>query len=180
MFFVCSCCCFGQQGKWTGASYSSSGPSYRGNVALSGLVVLNSEKHNEKHDVELSTTHGVQFNSYFFLGLGYGRLFVEENFVAYADAKINFLSAKNRSTVPFVDVRIGTTKEGLMYGVTGGVTLLSPNKKTGWVFYGGIQVMPYEDYYYSLDSYYPDSWNVGYFKLGVAFEFSLSASGLKR
>ena len=120
--------------------------------------------------LELSTSHGCQFNPYLYVGAGVAAnyYFDAEAFgmPIFAHVRGNIL---NNSISPYVDFRIGYSPlgdvKGLYMAPSIGCKIKSFNVSLGYV----MQKVKYyyEDYYYD----YEGSENCGGFSLKVGFEF---------
>jgi hypothetical protein len=92
--------------------YQKSG--YKGFVEAGYTVGIDD---NNFGRVEVSTSHGYQFNPYFFLGVGLALSYYTEPeksaMPIFADARVNFLKGK---FVPFAGVKIGYTTSDAVKG----------------------------------------------------------------
>lgn len=117
--------------------------------------------------LELSTSHGCQFNPYLYIGAGIAANYYFDAEVVglpiFAHVRGNIL---NNSISPYVDFRIGYSPledvQGFYMAPSVGCKIYSFNVSLGYV----MQKASYYDYYYG-DS----SENCGGFSLKVGFEF---------
>ena len=118
--------------------------------------------------LELSTSHGCQFNPYLYVGAGVAANYYFDAEVIgmpiFAHVRGNIL---NNSISPYVDFRIGYSPledvQGLYMAPSIGCKIKSFNVSLGYV----MQKAKYYDYYYDDEG----SENCGGFSLKVGFEF---------
>ncbi|MBQ8501979.1 MAG: hypothetical protein IJ494_06760 [Bacteroides sp.] len=153
-----------------GSSYDGNGVQrgYRGFLDL-GYTLGTGDWGEDR--IELSTSHGYQFNPYFYAGLGVGAHYYFDSEVVevpiFADFRADFLN--NRIT-PFFDFKIGYT----VYDATGfymapsvGCRFATGNSGAVNVSLGyTMQKVEFEGYYYGSSSE-----NCGGFSIKVGFEF---------
>jgi len=136
--------------------------------------------------LEVSTSHGYQFNPYFFLGGGVGYQYSEKIELSvipfFADFRANFMRGK---VVPFGGIKagyaIGTTSEeteglGFYMNPSVGVKFVLQDNFAINIHMGyTLQLIDYSYYYdygYGYDDYYySGTENWGGFSLKVGFEF---------
>ena len=126
-------------------------------------------------DLELSTTHGYQFNNYLFVGGGAGINFYTDadlySVPLFASFRANFM---NKKITPFADIKSGYTVgdvEGAFVTVGFGVRFalakkMALNLKLEYAY----QEYDYE-YYYSSSSYYYDNESINGIGVKLGFEF---------
>ena len=128
--------------------------------------------------VELSTSHGYQFNNYFFVGGGAALdYYTDADLFAipiFANFKANFI---NKKVTPFADVKAGYSVgdvEGVYATVGLGVRFSLKGKKAInlTLLYNYQQFDTTEDYSYSYGNYYGHStWDTTYDLEGIGFKF---------
>lgn len=148
---------------------------YKGFVDLGFIGDLSD---NDANKMEISTSHGYQFNNYFFLGAGLAAsIYTDLDLVAvplFIDFRANFI---NKKVTPFADIKTGysvgdikgayvTTSLGVRFSLKGKKAI---NLKLEYNY----QQYDYDDSYYSYGSYWSSSYSYDYAGLGVkvGFEF---------
>lgn len=121
--------------------------------------------------VEISTTHGYQFNEHFFIGGGIGvHYYYDEDFVAipiFANMRIDLSKTK---VTPFIDMRAGYS----IYQYTGAYIAPSVGVRFRLGTWGALnasvgytsQSIYFDDYWYDYETI-----NIGGITLRVGFEF---------
>lgn len=127
--------------------------------------------------IEFSTSHGYQFNPYFYLGAGAGFNYYHDGQVAsvpiFANPRVDFPTG---SISPFVDVKVGYSVsdhvEGFYFSPSAGVRFALQNK-TGLNFSVGYTLQRAEVNYYDYNWNYYGSENVtlGAITLKLGFDF---------
>lgn len=133
---------------------------------------------NDANKMEFSTSHGYQFNNYFYVGGGVAAsIYTDLDLVAvplFVDFRANFI---NKKVTPFADIKTGysvgdvkgayvTTSLGVRFSLKGKKAI---NLKLEYNY----QQYDYDDSYYSYGSYWSSSYSYDYAGLGVkvGFEF---------
>lgn len=154
-------------------SYNPRKRGYRGWVETGGSVALGGYGDGV---FSFSTSHGYQFNPYFFLGAGIG---VDYHFdyevvvPVFANARVYFM---DRKTSPFIDVKIGYSPvgdiQGIYFSPSIGVSI-GVSKKCAVSISVGYNMQQgdiYFGYYYGSYDYYLDTLIHGLsFKAGFEF-----------
>ncbi|MDR0976593.1 MAG: hypothetical protein LBL78_02405 [Prevotellaceae bacterium] len=113
--------------------------------------------------LELTTSHGYQFNPYLFIGGGVGLQYFNEaevaSFPIFADIRGNFLS--EGTFIPFAVLKAGYTAGGDIHGL-----YLAPAIGVKWVMYGTTALNLTLGYTYqdaTASWYYNDGYSHGYY-----------------
>lgn len=129
---------------------------------------------NNASKIQLSTSHGYQFNNHFFLGAGLALDYYTDGELAsipvFVDFRANFI---NKKVTPFAEVKTGYSMgdiQGVYFSTGIGVRFSLKGKKAVNVSlqYDYLQYNDCYDYYYG--SYY-DTYDLGGFGFKVGFEF---------
>jgi len=127
--------------------------------------------------VEISTTHGYQFNDFLFVGGGMGMHYysdLDDEYAVpvFANFRANFMRGK---VVPFGDVKLGYTVGDIVEGAYGaigvGVRFALKGKKALNLSLSYTAQDVDVDYYGYYDYYYSDEETLGAFSIKIGFEF---------
>lgn len=144
---------------------------YKGFVDL-GYVVDLSDNNADK--IEISTSHGYQFNNYFYLGGGAAvDFYTDADLISvpiFADFRANFI---NKKVTPFADVKLGYSVgdvEGL-YATTGVGVRFSLKGKKAINLKLEYNYQQYDYYYVGYYHTYDDTLSLEGLGFKVGFEF---------
>lgn len=150
----------------------------RGYKGFVDFAYIGDVSDNNASKIELSTTHGYQFNNYFFVGGGVAlNHYTDADLTAapiYANFRANFI---NKKVTPFADIKTGYSVgdvEGVYASIGLGVRFSLKGKKA----LNLTLVYNYQDYeitgdvsYHYGDSYYHSSWDDSWELEGIGVRF---------